>query len=78
MNPQRWYMEVTDRNGNPAQAPASGARMQIIVMDDDTDAIQTIDADTTSHAVIYDINGQRLAEPRQGLNIINGKKTILR
>lgn len=78
LNPQRWYMEVTDRNGNPAQAPASGARMQIIVMDDDTDAIQTIDADTTSHAVIYDINGQRLAEPRQGLNIINGKKMILR
>ena len=78
LNPQRWYMEVTDRNGNPAQAPASGARMQIIVMDDDTDAIQTIDADTTSHAVIYDINGQRLAEPRQGFNIINGKKMILR
>ncbi len=78
LNPQRWYMEVTDRNGNPAQAPASGARMRIIVMDDDTDAIQTIDADTTSHAVIYDINGQRLAEPRQGFNIINGKKMILR
>lgn len=78
LNPQRWYMEVTDRNGNPAQAPASGARMQIIVMDDDTDAIQTIDADTTSHAVIYDINGQLLDQPRQGLNIINGKKVILR
>lgn len=78
LNPQRWYMEVTDRNGNPAQAPASGARMQIIVMDDEANAIEQIDADNTSHAVIYDINGQRLAEPRQGLNIINGKKIILR
>ncbi len=32
----------------------------------------------TKQKVYYDINGNRLNSPRKGLNIINGKKVIIR
>lgn len=29
-------------------------------------------------AVIYDLNGKKLSEPKHGLNIVNGKKVVVK
>lgn len=44
-----------------------------------TDGISTIPADMKAgKAVIYNINGQRLEAPQKGLNIINGRKVVIK
>lgn len=37
----------------------------------------TIDNETKP-AVIYDLNGRKLSKPKHGLNIINGKKVVVK
>lgn len=46
--------------------------------EDDATGIMTIDTVKTSQqpTIIYDIMGRRIATPRKGLNIINGKKML--
>ena len=35
-------------------------------------------ADEADHRVVYNLNGQRITAPRKGLNIVNGKKLIVK
>ena len=40
--------------------------------------IGEIDAERYRNAVIYNLSGQRLSKPQRGVNIIDGKKVIVR
>lgn len=41
-------------------------------------AIKDITTDPQAESTIYDLQGHRLAQPRKGLNIINGKKVLVK
>ena len=41
-------------------------------------AIDEVKTDTAKEQVIYSISGQRLSKPMKGINIINGKKVIVK
>ena len=45
---------------------------------DDTDGISDVQTDAQQGISIYNMNGQRLAQPQRGLNIINGQKVIVK
>ena len=48
------------------------------VLIDDVTAVRTIDsAQGTTDKAIYNLNGQRVAQPSKGLYIVNGKKVII-
>jgi hypothetical protein len=40
--------------------------------------INVIENTKINHTTIFDLNGVRLSEPRKGINIINGKKIIVK
>jgi hypothetical protein len=42
------------------------------------DAIYTVGADRQQPRTVYGLGGQRYDAPRQGVNIIDGRKTLLR
>ena len=47
--------------------------------DDETTGIKTTgDNDRMRNGVIYNLNGQKLSAPRKGINIINGRKVIVK
>ncbi|MCM1310025.1 MAG: hypothetical protein NC301_03240 [Bacteroides sp.] len=54
-------------------------RIKTIVVSDKTDAsISNIEAAEEGAMVIYNLRGQRLSAPVKGLNIINGKKVLVK
>ena len=64
--------------------PSKAVNAQELVMsfDDDemTTTIQTlnVDKDSKDDNAVYNLNGQRLSAPKKGLNIVNGKKVIIK
>ena len=63
----------------PAVAVASGVRQIIIVFDDETTAIRTLDLyDAPTRISIYNLQGQRVLTPGKGIYIINGKKVFIK
>ena len=61
---------------------AANAQQFVMSFDDDemTTTIQTLNVDKGSKDdnAVYNLNGQRLSAPRKGLNIVNGKKVIIK
>lgn len=55
-------------------APGSMSRQLIVSFDDDVTAITAVSSQATSEAVVYDLQGRRVANPQKGLFIVNGKK----
>ena len=51
----------------------SGSKLQFM----DTDGIDEVSSAPMHKTQIFNINGQRLSSPKEGLNIINGKKVIV-
>ena len=64
--------------------PGAAANAQQFVMSFDdggeTTSIQTINVTPNSQqdAPVYNLNGQRLSAPQKGINIVNGKKVIIK
>ena len=63
--------------------PDAAANARGIVMgfdDGETTSIQTINVTPNSQqdAPVYNLNGQRLSAPQKGINIVNGKKVIIK
>ena len=63
--------------------PGAAANAQQFVMsfdDEETTSIQTINVTPNSQqdAPVYNLNGQRLSAPQKGINIVNGKKVIIK
>jgi hypothetical protein len=57
---------------------AAGARLSIIFDDNYTTGIETINHETVTGNLYYDLSGRRVATPTKGLYIINGKKVIMK
>ena len=56
--------ELTYKPGTLTIEPAAG--------------IESVYADGQGNAVIYNVNGQKLSKPRKGINIIGGKKVVVK
>ena len=73
MKPFRAYLTYT---GGTQTAPALN-----FVIDGDVTGIAHITADgqmNLEEGAVYNLNGQRVAQPTKGLYIVNGKKTIIK
>ncbi len=40
--------------------------------------INAVENKTDNHTIIYDLNGVRQAKPKKGINIVNGKKVVVK
>ena len=77
LSPMRWYMTVTDRNGNPKSLGA----VKVMVFGDDTDGISPTPAlpGEEGEEAVYDLSGRRTDCPtKKGVYIKNGRKMIVR
>lgn len=77
----RWYLDVTDRNGNPT--PLAGKKVLLSFDDGETTEIATISADSHNMASgIYTLSGVKVAKDKtllpKGLYISNGKKVLVK
>lgn len=71
----RAYLETTSTIGSSA----SGAKLNLIIGDDETTAIYNVKATTVdSNAPIYNIAGQRVANDYKGIVIQNGRKYVVK
>ncbi len=81
LSPMRWYMAVTDRDGNPKNI--GEVKVVVFGMDED-ELIETgleevgRDAISTNEQPVFDLNGRRVTNPRKGLYIKNGKKFVVK
>ena len=76
LSPYRWYMKVTDRDGNPKDV----GEVKVMVFGEDTDGISpTENTEKTEDTEVYDLSGRRMVMPtKKGLYIKNGKKVVIR
>lgn len=75
----RSYMTKTSKN--PGAAPAQARAMRIVTLGEDNEATAIVAAHadaTDSSKAIYSISGVRLNKPQKGLNIIGGKKVVIK
>lgn len=77
----RWYLDITDRNGNPA--PLKAKKVFLSFDDGETTAINLVEANDNSNAgSIYSISGVKVgtgkASLSKGLYISNGKKFLVK
>ena len=60
---------------------ADGSRMTMVFGDDTTTGISekvTVNSEKFATAPVYNLNGQRVAQPTKGLYIVNGKKVVVK
>lgn len=70
IKPQRAYFQVSGGNGVKGIAFEIGA--------DDADGINGVNANLNGSENIYNVAGQRLGQMQKGINIVNGKKIIIK
>ena len=56
---------------------AAGSRMTMVFGDDTTTGINAVESAKSIDGV-YNLNGQRVAQPTRGLYIVNGKKVVVK
>lgn len=77
----RWYLDITDRNGNPAPSKANSVFLSFD--DGETAEIKIVEANTYSYDnAIYTISGTNVGNNKdvlpKGLYISNGEKIIIK
>ena len=71
-------LDVTEAKfGNPVW-DAINAKCPNITIKQSTTSVSSIRKAQTEENIMYNLNGQRLAQPQKGINIVNGKKIIVR
>lgn len=65
---------VTDKNGQVVNA----ARVRVLAPGQEVDGIEAIEVNTNNSDAIYNIAGQRVSSMQKGINIINGKKYMVK
>ena len=65
------YLEVEDGTAN-------GAKLYISFGEGDATAIEGVEAAAAADGIIYNIAGQRVANPTKGIYIVNGKKVLVK
>lgn len=77
----RWYMTKTSKNSNyPSAANARAMRIMTWGEDDEASAIVNayVDSSAGSKQGIYSIAGVRLNKLQKGINIVNGRKVVIK
>ena len=65
-------------------SPTSGGAKSVVLLlwDDDVvtgiESTEKVDYEPARDGHVYSISGQRLSAPRKGINIINGRKVIVK
>lgn len=77
LKPQRWYMSITDKAGNPVQS----ASMRVVVYEDDaeTSALQVMKVEAQSET--YTLDGRKVNDEvdlMPGIYVQNGKRVIVK
>ena len=62
----------------PASKFSDGARNFYAFTESETTGIDTVDAQLTIGNSVYNLNGQRIAQPTKGLYIVNGRKVVVK
>ena len=58
---------------------AADVLFEPVMLTTETTGIAAVNkTDGADHRVVYNLNGQRIAAPQKGLNIVNGKKLIVK
>lgn len=70
--PHHAFIKSNGRSSAPALKVIGGGG------DDGTTGIGGMTTEEVKNDAIYNLNGQRMAAPRKGINIINGKKVIIK
>lgn len=84
LKPMRWYLTIEDYfcvTGNAAPALAKPISINVIGEDEATgiEDITVVSSSVDSKASgIYSITGTKLDKPQRGINIINGKKIVVK
>jgi hypothetical protein len=79
LNPFRFYLKMTNRNGTPVKVDEALQSIRIRVHGEDgTTDINNMTINGQQPAVIYDLQGRRVNNPGKGLYIVNGKKVMLK
>jgi hypothetical protein len=55
----------------------NASRGSVILNFDEITGIETVKTEMSENS-IFNLNGQRLAQPKKGLNIIGGKKVMMK
>ena len=74
LSPCRWYMTATARNGTLLNLPS---RIRIMPVEDVITGVSPL-GETEEGAVIYNLSGQRLQKSQRGINIVGGKKILVK
>ena len=72
--PCRWYMTATARNGASLSLPN---KIRIMIVEDVITGVDEL-GETEEGIVIYNLAGQRISKMQKGINIINGKKVLIK
>lgn len=77
----RWYLDITDRNGNPI--PLAGKKVFLSFDDGETTELKFVEAnDDSNYAPVYSISGVNVGNDKaslpKGLYISNGKKFVIK
>lgn len=77
LKPQRWYMQITTRNGGyPSATHAKNIRI-LVDGEDETEGIKTPSISPKGeNPVAYDLMGRGVKGSVKGISIVNGKKII--
>lgn len=78
LNPQRWYMEVTNRNGSPAAA--TRVYLNPFGEEDEVEGVKGVAVNIIGEETTYDLNGRTvntIGLPK-GLYVRGGKKIIVK
>lgn len=81
LKPMRWYLTIKNYfsvTGDATYALAKSMRIRLIDDDETTDIMQLENGEWKNSTDIYNLNGMRLSKPQKGINIINGKKIIVK
>ncbi|MBO5698734.1 MAG: hypothetical protein J6R79_01855 [Bacteroidaceae bacterium] len=79
LNPFRFYLKMTNRNGSPVKADKVAQTIHIYLKGEEgTTGIEETTVNTQESTVIYDLQGRRVTHPTKGMYIVNGKKVILK
>lgn len=60
------------------QAPVNSSRILTICFGDESTGMETVHASTNKKVEVYNLSGQRIANPKKGLYIVNGKKAFFK
>ena len=80
LSPMRWYVSVTDRDGNPKGL----GEVKVMVFGEDggeATSISSVSRDAFAapeDAPVFDLSGRRIAKPRKGIYVKGGRKYIVK